>query len=454
VNKLPATIGKQKAITNQVIAQLKRIGAGVLELRLSILIIAFAIASLIVFSWHSYPKITYNGGLQGRYQLIALAAPDSTYFAGDLLPVNDMDVRQRLDRELTKQVIYGSGTAMHLKRFKFYFRKVKPILKQFGVPTDFMYVGAVESGFQPLVSPKGAAGFWQIVDVSGRNFGLEINNEVDERFHLELSTIAACRLFIAMKREFGTWTHALAAYNMGNGALSRSMASQGTNNFFDLRLNSETAKYLYKVVALKEVMERPTQYGIALNKGVNYGEEPVKYITIKQSIPSLETWAQTQKVPLRVIRAFNPWLRGSRLTVKAGKTYKIALPLKVRNYNIIQPTADLLAIELDSVETNDSLKINKDERPRVLEEDVPVASAVAKEKTDAEPKTISESSEVVPVQRTKAIKHTVQQGDNLSVLAKRYDVPVAEILKANKKMKRKAILKLNQEIVIPPQTKH
>ena len=441
-------------MTNKVNAFLKLIGFGIIQLRLPIAIVIICIGCLVAISWHPYPKITYNGGLQGRYQLIALAAPDSTFFAGDLLPVNDMDVRQRLDRELTKQVIYGSGTAMHLKRFRFYFRKVKPILKQFGVPTDFMYVGAVESGFQPVVSSKGAAGFWQIVDVSGSNFGLEINNEVDERIHLELSTIAACRLFIAMKKEFGTWTHALAAYNMGNGALSRSMASQGTNNFFDLRLNSETAKYLYKVVALKEVMERPAQYGIALNKGMNYGEEPVKYLTIKQSIPSLESWAQTQKVPLRVLRAFNPWLRGSRLTVKAGKNYKIALPLKVRTYNITLQTPDLLAIELDSGDANDSLKINKDERPRVLEEDVAIAATNSNEKAEGEPKAALELSVPTPALRTKAINHIVVKGDNLSVLAKHYDIPVAEILKANKKLKRKAILKLDAEIVIPPQTKH
>jgi len=437
---------------------LKSITNVLVRFRLPLSGIILLTASLLAMSRHNQIPIRFNYELQARYQLIALETPDSAFFAGERLPVTDMDVKQRLDRELTKQVMYGGGSALHLKRYKYYFKKVRPIIQQMGLHPDFAYVAAVESGFQPLVSGKGATGYWQIMDASGRKFGLEINNEVDERYHLEYSTRAACRIFIAMKKEFGSWANALAAYNMGNGALSRSMASQGTNNYFDLKLNRETGKYLYKVVALKEVIERASNYGIKLDKGIQYGEEPVKYIPIKSSIPSLEAWANDWKVPLRVIKLYNPWLKGTRLTIKAGKAYRIALPLKIKQYANISEEPLLTLADADSSDNADSLLINKDEKPKVFEQPKAVAKAEA---TVTNPTTSSLNSEVkvaepatkevATSQRTKTIIHKIAKGESLSKLAVLYDVPVAEILKANKKLKRKSTLALDQEIRIPPQ---
>ena len=439
---------------------LKSIANVLVRFRLSLSGIILLTASLFAMSKHNQIPIRFNYELQGRYQLIALETPDSAFFAGERLPVTDMDVKQRLDRELTKQVMYGGGSALHLKRFKYYFKKVRPIIQQLGLHPDFAYVAAVESGFQPIVSGKGAAGYWQIMDASGRKFGLEINNEVDERYHLEYSTRAACRIFIAMKKEFGSWANALAAYNMGNGALSRSMASQGTNNYFDLKLNRETGKYLYKVVALKEVIERAENYGIKLNKGIQYGEEPVKYIAVKSSIPNLQAWANERSVPLRVIKLYNPWLKGSRLTIKAGKSYRIAIPINIKRFAEISEETLLTLADEDTSSYADSLLINQDEKPKVFEKEKTIAKTETPNAVAAA--TIStikpEISTQVPAttdgltaQRTKVIIHKIAKGESLSKLAVLYDVPVAEILKANKKLKRKSTLALDQEIRIPPQ---
>ena len=438
---------------------LKSIANVLVRFRLPILGLCLLVAALFAISRHILYPVTFNSALQGRYQLIALETPDSAFFAGEQIPVNDMDVKQRLDRELTKQVMYGGGSALHLKRFKYYFKKVRPIIKQLGLHPDFAYVAAVESGFQPIVSNKGAAGYWQIMDASGRKFGLEINNEVDERYHLEYSTRAACRIFLAMKREFGSWANALAAYNMGNGALARSMASQGTNNYFDLKLNRETGKYLYKVVALKEVIERAENYGIKLNKGIQYGEEPVKYISVKSSIPNLDAWAKEKQVPLRVIKLYNPWLKGSRLTIKAGKSYRIAIPLKLKQYSNYAEEPLLTISDADSSENTDSLLINVDERPKVFDEDKQAAKAdpstsktgaIAAAKPDVKP-TEEVAEEPTTELRTKTIIHKIAKGESLSKLAVLYDVPVADILKANKKLTRRSTLALDQEIKIPPQ---
>jgi LysM repeat protein len=439
---------------------LKSIANVLVRFRLPLSGIILLAASLLAMSRHNQIPIRFNYELQGRYQLIALETPDSAFFAGERLPVTDMDVKQRLDRELTKQVMYGGGSALHLKRYKYYFKKVRPIIQQLGLHPDFAYVAAVESGFQPIVSGKGAAGYWQIMDASGRKFGLEINNEVDERYHLEYSTRAACRIFIAMKKEFGSWANALAAYNMGNGALSRSMASQGTNNYFDLKLNRETGKYLYKVVALKEVIERAENYGIKLNKGIQYGEEPVKYIPVKSSIPNLQAWANERSVPLRVIKLYNPWLKGSRLTIKAGKSYRIAIPINIKRFAEISEEPLLTLADEDTSSYADSLLINQDEKPKVFEKEKTIAKTETPNAAAAATVTtpIPESNTQVPVttdgltaQRTKVIIHKIAKGESLSKLAVLYDVPVAEILKANKKLKRKSTLALDQEIRIPPQ---
>ena len=180
------------------------------------------------------------------------------------MPLNKEDIRERIDRELLVNTYWQSNGLLLLKRSKKYFPIIEPILERYGIPDDFKYLAVIESGLTQAVSPARAVGFWQILKTTGRELGLEVNANVDERYHIEKATIAACKYLNASKIRFGSWTLAAAAYNAGNAGIEKYLTQQKVDNYYDLLLGQETGRYVFRIVAIKEIIENYEKYGFNL----------------------------------------------------------------------------------------------------------------------------------------------------------------------------------------------
>lgn len=254
--------------------------------------------------------------------------PEAVDFAGEALPMNNFDAKERLDRELVSNCFRHSSTFLIFKKANRYFPVIEPILEEEGLPNDFKYLVVVESALSNAVSAAGAKGFWQFMESSAKEQGLEISKEVDERYDLEKATRAACRYLKEAKQKLGSWTLAAAAYNMGEPGLRAAIEEQGVNNYFDLDLKSETSRYIPKIMAIKIVMQQPKQYGFNFSKSDLYPPMTnVKIVEEKGGISDLATFAQQHKTTYRMLKEYNPWLRQRALTNKSKKTYQIKIPV-------------------------------------------------------------------------------------------------------------------------------
>jgi len=249
-------------------------------------------------------------------KILPVKLPKYIDFAGEVVPLDIFDVRERLDREMTVNAYWHSNS---LGMFKLKNRS-------FPVPEDFKYLALAESGLRNVISPSKATGVWQFMEGTGKNFGLEINDEVDERYHLEKSTRAACKYLLQTKNEFGSWALAAASYNMGSSGLRRMINNQKMNSYYDLYLNEETSRYVFRIIALKEIFNSPQQYGFYLEDTDLYNEIPTRTVTVDTSIPDLAAFAIEQGSNYKMLKLLNPWLRSDKLTNTTGKKYKIELP--------------------------------------------------------------------------------------------------------------------------------
>ncbi len=248
-------------------------------------------------------------------------------FAGEALPLASFDVRERLDRELLRNAYWHSNTMLNLKKAYRYFPIIEKILKEEGLPEDIKYLAVAESDLSNAVSPAGAKGVWQFMKGTGRDYNLEINGEVDERYHLEKSTRAACRFLKHYKERFGSWTLAAAAYNMGPSALSREIANQRTQSYYDLNLNQETSRYVFRMVAIKEIMKEPARFGFYIEEAEKYSPLNKYYLVkVDQPIANWGDFAQKYGISYRMLKVYNPWLVSYKLTNKSGKTYQVKVP--------------------------------------------------------------------------------------------------------------------------------
>ena len=252
--------------------------------------------------------------------------PTEIDFAGEKTPLNITDVRERFDRELLTNANLHATTQLIIKRANRAFPVIEPILQRYGVPDDFKYLAVAESGLVNAISSAGARGVWQFMPETGKERGLEINDRVDERYHLEKSTEAACKYLLDAKARFGSWTLAAASYNGGFGGVNKQISFQGVNNYYDLLLTEETARYVYRILALKEIMQNPARYNFNLLPEDLYHPIAVKYVDVTASIPDLAVFAKEQGINYKVLKIHNPWLRDRNLTVAPGKTYKIEIP--------------------------------------------------------------------------------------------------------------------------------
>lgn len=252
--------------------------------------------------------------------------PRELDFAGESVPLAAGDVFERLEREIYVNAYWESNMILLLKRSAKYLPEIERMLKENGIPEDFKYLAIAESGLMNVGSPAGARGFWQILESTGKEYGLEINDEVDERYHFEKSTLAASRYFKKAHEKFGDWTAVAASYNMGQSGFAKRQEEQLHRNYYELYLNDETSRYLFRILAFKVIFENPGAFGYHLEESDYYKNPNLKTIRVDQDIKDLPKWAKDQGSSFKNLKLYNPWLRDRKLKVKRGKSYEIRLP--------------------------------------------------------------------------------------------------------------------------------
>ena len=249
-------------------------------------------------------------------------------FAGEETPLKISDVKERLDRELLVNINLHATTILAIKRANRAFPVIEPILKKNGIPDDFKYLAVIESGLVNVVSPAGARGVWQFMPETAKERGMEVNENVDQRYDLVKSTEAACRYFLSAKAKFGSWTLAAASYNGGMTGVNKQIDIQKVSNYYDLLLTEETSRYVFRILALKEIMKNPVKYQFNVLPGDMYENLPTRTIEIDSSIIDLAAFAKVQGINYKILKIHNPWLRETKLINDTGKKYQIEIPLK------------------------------------------------------------------------------------------------------------------------------
>lgn len=276
--------------------------------------------SIFAISIGNKNKITKEG--------TAVYFPVKVDFAGENVPLHIADVRERFERELLVNANLHASTRLILKRSKRAFEVIEPILLKNGVPDDFKYLAVIESALLNAVSPSGAKGVWQFMPETAKEKGMEVNDIVDERYHLEKATEAACSFLLAAKEKFGSWTLAAASYNSGITGVRKQIDNQKVTNYYDLLLNDETSRYVFRIVALKEIMQHPEKYDFNVENQEFYNLIPTKTITVDTTIVNLAEFAKNQGINYKILKIHNPWLRDKKLEVSANKKYEIQIPLE------------------------------------------------------------------------------------------------------------------------------
>ncbi|HSY76612.1 MAG TPA: transglycosylase SLT domain-containing protein [Bacteroidia bacterium] len=269
-----------------------------------------------------------NNTFSQTYKIFPVPLPDTMSFAGEKVPMNHFGIRENLEQEMLVNTYWQSQTLLVLKRTHRYFPVIEQILKKNGIPEDFKYLAMAESGFSYKVSGVGASGFWQFMKSTGEAYGLEITKDVDERYNLEKSTEAACRYFKEAYAEFHNWTLVAASYNLGLGGVAKELQRQRQNNYYDLELNTETARYVYRILALKALSMSPKQFGYYLKTSDMYNQLPVYVMPVDSSINDLADFAISKGINYRVLKMLNPWLLTDKLPDLDKRIYAISLPVK------------------------------------------------------------------------------------------------------------------------------
>lgn len=296
---------------------------------LLVIVVSFSFAgimNLLSFTWIAEtPDPDYAEIISESYGVFALPIPQELNFAGEPVPVDNFEVLERFDRELLVNTYWQSQTLLFFKRANRWFPLIETVLAEQGVPDDFKYLALIESGLMNVVSPAGAAGYWQILQSTGRELGLEVNTEIDERYHVEKSTIAACRFLKDAYERYNSWTLAAAAYNMGRSGLNRQLTNQRSGNYYDLYLNEETSRYVFRILAIKTILENPQGHGFNFRKQDLYLPLDYYTVTVNTTIDDLVEFAHSHQITYKELRTLNPWLRRTSLPNRTGKEYEIKI---------------------------------------------------------------------------------------------------------------------------------
>jgi len=299
------------------------------------IVVLLSIMSIFSFSSKEHAEnISVLNSLKEKYTIFAIPKPSSTiFFANERVPLENPDIWERYDKELLKNTYWQSNTLLLHKRAAKYFPVIEPILKKNNLPDDFKYLALIESGLENVTSPAGAKGFWQIMKSTAKEFNLEVNSEVDERYHIEKSSQAACDFLNSAKEKFGSWTLAAAAYNMGKSGLLKQMNRQKSYTYYDLLLNNETSRYVFRILAIKEIIENPKKYGFQFRTEDLYKNIPTYEVMVDTNISSWADFSKEFGINYKILKLHNPWLRESYLTNKLKKKYYIEIPQK-GNYSL------------------------------------------------------------------------------------------------------------------------
>jgi hypothetical protein len=288
-----------------------------------------AVITTVVFASGIFVFATTNDAKQKNIEDgIVSNFPVKLDFADEETPLKISDVKERFDRELLVNVNLHASTILAIKRANRAFPIIEPILKKNGIPDDFKYLAVIESGLVNVVSPAGARGIWQFMPETAKERGMEVNENVDQRYDLEKSTEAACRYFLSAKGKFGSWTLAAASYNGGMTGVNKQIEIQKVSNYYDLLLTEETSRYVFRILALKEIMKNPVKYGFTIAFEDLYAALPTRKIEIDSSITDLAIFAKSEGINYKILKIHNPWLRETKLINDTGKKYQIEIPLK------------------------------------------------------------------------------------------------------------------------------
>lgn len=281
----------------------------------------FTICGLFIFST-SYNKVPKKNHVE---------YPLDMDFCGEKVPTSQADVLERLDREMLINMNMHGATTILLKRANKVFPIIEPILAKYGIPDDFKYLAVIESGLINAISPSGAKGVWQFMPATAKESKLEVSEQVDERYHIEKSTQAACEYLLKAKNKFGNWTVAAASYNGGMTGLQNHITFQQTSDYYNLWLTDETARYVFRILALKEIMKNPEKYGYLIPKEALYPKINTKRISVDTTITNLANFAINQGINYKILKTHNQWLRDKKLDNPSKKVYEIEIPTEGYN---------------------------------------------------------------------------------------------------------------------------
>ena len=274
-------------------------------------------------------------------------------FAGERVPLEMFNIRERYEREILSVCYFHSNTMLLVKRSARWFPVIEPILKKYGIPEDFKYLCVTESTLTNAVSPAGAVGFWQFMEATGKEYGLEINKEVDMRYNVEMETEAACRYFLKSYEIYHNWTLVAASFNAGTRRLSKFLKEQKVHSYYDLLLSDETERYIFRILAFKTILSNPEKYGIYVSKNLEYQPFKYKTVVVTESVDSWADFALEHDITYKLLKIFNPWLRSKSLKVKKGEVYEIKIPTKPFNltadYCNEATGGDIIDFENDSI---------------------------------------------------------------------------------------------------------
>lgn len=262
------------------------------------------------------------------YQISAIDIPADLNFAGEPVPMDDPEIMERIDREFLVNTYWQSNALLLMKRANKYFPIIEPILAKNGIPDDFKYLAVAESGLLDVPSPVGASGLWHFMKATGREYGLEVNANVDERYHVRKSTQAACEYLNKWKKRFGTWTLTAAAYNAGPAGIQKYMGIQKVDDYYDLLLGQETGRYVFRILAIKEILSHPYNYGFEMDKEDLYEMVPTFTVEVDTVVKSWADFAQLYEINYKILKRHNPWLREPHLNNASRKKYVIEIPNK------------------------------------------------------------------------------------------------------------------------------
>jgi membrane-bound lytic murein transglycosylase D len=382
-----------------------------------ILLLSFLV-NIFSFAFRNEEDKNYQDYFNANYRIFGLNIPKNLNFAGEKVPQTDFSIKESLDREFLTNTYWQSNSLLLFKRANRWFPVIEPILKKNNIPDDFKYVALIESHLTNAISPQKAVGFWQLIESTAINYGLEVNEEVDERYDVEKSTEAACKYFKDAYGKFGNWTLAAASYNLGMGGIEVQLTKQKAANYYDLMLNEETSRYVYRILALKTIMQNPKQFGYVIRKKDLYHKIPTITLKVDSAIKDLTVFALGQGYNYKLLKIFNPWLRKSVLENKDKKTYTFHLPKK----EYINKSFD----ELENDVLKNELKLGPDQYFNT-----------------------SDTTGVSKARKANGTIHIVQKGETLKTIAEKYKVTI-EQLKMWNLINEKEEPKPDSEIVVFP----